>query len=59
MGFCKDGPLRAAAAYGPVGAEPTSAAVAAAAVNAAASVDVRDAGAAAADEPSLGLCGRR
>lgn len=60
MGFCKDGPLRAAAAYGPVDAEPRSAAVAAAAVNAAAaSVDVHDAEAAAADEPSLGLCERR
>lgn len=60
MGFCKDGLLRAAAAYGPVDAEPTSAAVAAAAVNAAAaSVDERDAEAAAADEPSLGLCERR
>lgn len=60
MGFCKDGLLQAAAAYGPVDAEPKSAAVAAAAVNAAAaaSVDVHDAEAAAADEPSLGLCER-
>lgn len=58
MGFCKDGLLQEAAAYGPVDAEPKSAAVAAAAVIAAASVDVHDAEAAAADEPSLGLCER-
>lgn len=58
MGFCTGGLLRAAAAYGPVDAEPTSAAVAAAAANAAAaSVDVRDAEAAA-GEPSPGLCER-
>lgn len=49
-----------AAAYGPVDAEPRSAAAAvgaAAVVNAAVSVDVHDAEAAA-DEPSLGLCER-
>lgn len=61
MGFCKDGPLQVAAAYGPVDAEPRSAAAdvaaAAAVVNAAVSVDVHDAEAAA-DEPSLGLCER-